>query len=49
MTVRERILAIKLLEKQEHNPEYAQEIGIQVRMVKKGLKSKENEDIKGGE
>lgn len=49
MTVKERILAIKLLEKQEYNPEYAQEIGIQVRMVKKGSKSPENGDIKGGE
>ena len=35
MTARERILAIKLLEKQERNPEYANRIGIQVSMVKK--------------
>ena len=35
MTARERILAIKLLEKQEHKPEYAERIGIQVSMVKK--------------
>jgi hypothetical protein len=30
MTVRERILALKLLEKQERHPEYAKRIGIQV-------------------
>ena len=35
MTARERILAIKLLEKQERNPEYARRIGIQVSMEKK--------------
>ena len=34
MTARERILAIKLLEKQERNPEYVERIGIQVSMVK---------------
>lgn len=49
MTVRERILAIQLLEKQEHNPEYAQKIGIQVRIVKKATKDKENNARKGGE
>lgn len=30
MTVRERILAIRLLEKQETNPEYMKQIGIQI-------------------
>ena len=30
MTARERILAIKLLEKLERNPEYANKIGIHV-------------------
>ena len=34
MTVRERILAIKLLEKQKQQPAYAQQLGVQVRMVK---------------
>ena len=43
MTARERILAIKLLEKQERNPEYAQEVGVHVRMVTKGTKGKEND------
>ncbi len=33
MTARERILAIRLLEKQEQAPEYAQRIGVQVSMV----------------
>ena len=41
MTVRQRILALRLLEKQERNPEYAKRIGIQVSMVKKDSKVKE--------
>lgn len=45
MTTRERILAIKLLEKQERNPEYAKQIGIQVRMVKKDLKTMEDKNV----
>ena len=32
MTARERILVIKLLEKQENNAEYMKQIGIQVNM-----------------
>ena len=39
MTARERILALKLLEKQERNPEYAKRIGIQVNMEKKDPKT----------
>ena len=35
MTPRERILALRLLEKQERKPEYTSGIGIQVRMIKK--------------
>ena len=35
MTARERILAIRLLEKQEKNPEFAKRIGLQVEMVKR--------------
>ena len=35
MTARERILAIKLLEKQKRKPEYVERIGIQVSMIKK--------------
>ena len=45
MTARERILAIKLLEKQERNPEYANRIGIQVSMVKKDLKVTEGKNV----
>ena len=33
MTARERILSIKLLEKQARNPEYARRIGIQVNIA----------------
>lgn len=45
MTARERILAIRLLEKQEHNPEYVNRIGIQVCMVKKDPKVKEKRNV----
>lgn len=45
MTTRERILAIKLLEKQERNPKYATRIGIQVSMVKKGPKTTEDKNV----
>ena len=41
MTVRQRILALRLLEKQERNPKYAKRIGIQVSVVKKDPKVKE--------
>ena len=39
MSARERILAIKLLEKQERKPDYAERIGIQVRMIKRSEKN----------
>ena len=45
MTAKERILAIKLLEKQKRNPEYAKQIGIQVSMVKKDLKVTEEKNV----
>ena len=41
MTARERILAIRLLEKQEKNPEYAKQIGIRIDIVKKEHKTEE--------
>lgn len=44
MTARERILAIRLLEKQEKQPEYAKRIGIQVQMKKTDLQNKEKKD-----
>lgn len=45
MTARERILAIKLLEKQERRPEYAERIGIQVSMVRKDPKIVEVKNV----
>ena len=45
MTARERVLAIKLLEKLERNPEYARQIGIQASMTKKDLKAKEEKNV----
>ena len=45
MTARERILAIKLLEKQKQHPEYARQIGIQVSMVQKDLKIVEVKNV----
>jgi hypothetical protein len=45
MTVRERILAIRLLEKQEQNPEYAEGIGIQVTMIPKDSAKMEERNV----
>ena len=45
MTARERILAIKLLEKQKRNPEYARRIGIQVSIEKKDPKLMEVKNV----
>lgn len=45
MTVRERILAIKLMERQERKPKYAERIGIQVSMVKKDFKIMEVKNV----
>lgn len=42
MTARERILALRLLEKQERSPEYAKRIGIQVSMLEKDSKKLED-------
>lgn len=44
MTARARILALRLLEKQERSPEYAKQIGIQVSMTKKDLKERERKN-----
>ena len=38
MTVRERILALKLLDKQEQHPEYVKRIGVQVNVAIKDPK-----------
>lgn len=45
MSHRERILALRLLEKQKRNPEYSERIGIQVRIVKKDPKVKEDRNV----
>ena len=41
MTIKERILAIRLLEKQEQNPEYAMRIGIHAQIKQQGFQEKE--------
>ncbi|MBQ8815548.1 MAG: hypothetical protein IJZ85_13745 [Lachnospiraceae bacterium] len=41
MTARERMLALRLLEKQEKNPEYAKKLGVQVKVNKKMGRSKD--------
>ena len=38
MTAKERILALRLLEKQKQQPEYAKRIGIQVNIIMKDPK-----------
>ncbi len=45
MSTRERILAIKLLEKQKKNSDYIKKMGIQVKMLKKTAKSQEEEHV----
>ena len=35
MSARERILALRLLEKQKKNPEISKQIGIEVKMIEK--------------
>ena len=45
MTARERILALRLLEKQERQPVYAAGIGIRVEMVKKDSGKKEEKYV----
>lgn len=45
MTPKERILALRLLEKQEQHPEYAKRIGIQVTLLKKDPKNLEEKDV----
>lgn len=41
MTVKERVLALRLLEKQRKNPELAKQLGINVKIVKE-TKEKKN-------
>ena len=42
MSVKSRLLALKLLEKQKRNPEYAIQFGIEVNVVEK---EKEEKDL----
>ena len=42
LSVRERILLLRIKEKQDKNPEYAKKIGIQVNIVEN-----KNKDLKG--
>lgn len=45
MTARERILALRLLEKQERSPEYAKRIGIQVNILQKDPEKMEDTNV----
>ena len=45
MTARERILALRLLERQKQNPDYARRIGIQVNMLQKDPKDLEDKHV----
>lgn len=45
MTARERILALRLLEKQARCPEYAKRIGLQVAVIQKDPKNKEEKHV----
>lgn len=45
MTVRQRILALRILQKQSQDPAYAKRIGIRVDMVKKDPDKSEEKDV----
>lgn len=45
MTVKERILALRLLERQERYLEYAKRIGIQVKIARKDPGNKEEKHV----
>ena len=45
MTARERILALRLLEKQKQKPDYARQTGIQVNVLKKDSKDFEDKHV----
>ncbi|MBQ5328343.1 MAG: hypothetical protein J6J15_04070 [Oscillospiraceae bacterium] len=45
MSVRERILAIQLMEMQERHPEYAENLGIKVKMEEKGNRKEEEIEV----
>lgn len=45
MTVRERLLSLRLLEKQEKSPDRIRNMGIQVRMIQKDVKERKDNDV----
>lgn len=45
MTAKERILALRLLEKQKRRPEYANRIGIQVNIIRIGSPKLEDKNV----
>ena len=45
MTVKERILALRLLEKQNHNPAYTKKIGVHVDLLKGGTRKQEEKNV----
>ena len=45
MTVKERILALRLLQKKEKDPAYADRIGIRAELVKKEQNTTEEKDV----
>lgn len=42
MSVKARLLALKLLEKQKRNPDYSKKIGIEVKVVEKEKEEKKS-------
>lgn len=45
MTVRQRILALRLLQKQAQDPDYAKRIGIRVVIVRRDPNETEDENV----
>ena len=43
MNVRERLLALKFLEKQKKHSEYARQIGVEVKIIKKEIEDENND------
>lgn len=43
MTAKERVLALRLLEKQKKNPKLAKKMGIEIRMIKNPMKKVKND------
>ena len=46
MSVKSRVLGLKLLEKQKKNPEYAKQIGIDVKVIKNEKEVKKNGQVR---